>query len=344
MPLHDMALPAKLSLLQSNLDRFKADEDDDNESYHPSDDDDDYSNGDENHAVKNPIHAESDEVAGVNKNNIVDGNDIINQNENESQTESQTENGDENIVINQNEDQIEDEEDDLADMVDVEVQTENEDNATDDNNIQTQMDKRYGRRSSQYNLRAWKPQDYGHLYCTHLESIAMKKHSITKGLKLFGDAGGVDAIMKELQQLHDCDVLEPRTAAQLYPEQRKDALQYLMFLKQKRNRTIKGRGCADGRKQRATTTKEEASSPTVAIESVMLSCVIDAKEGRDEATVDIPGAFMQADMEDTVHMKLEGKMAEFWSELTQKCTGSTSRLRKGEQSYTWSSKRHCMAH
>ena len=52
MPLHDMALPAKLSLLQSNLDRFKADEDDDNESYHPSDDDDDYSNGDENHAVK----------------------------------------------------------------------------------------------------------------------------------------------------------------------------------------------------------------------------------------------------------------------------------------------------
>ena len=28
----------------------------------------------------------------------------------------------------------------------------------------------------------------------------------------------------------------------------------------------------------------------VAIESVMLSCVIDAKESRDVATVDIPGA------------------------------------------------------
>jgi len=171
----------------------------------------------------------------------------------------------------------------------------------------------------------------------------MTQHSITKGLKLFGDAG-VNAIMNELHLLHDRGVLESKTAAQLSPEQRKDTLQYLMFLKQKRKGTIKGTGCADGRKQRATTTKEEASSPTVAIESVMLSCVIDAKEGRDEATVDIPGAFMQADMEDTVHMKLEGKMAEFWSELTQKCTGSTSRLRKGEQSYTWSSKRHCMAH
>jgi hypothetical protein len=42
----------------------------------------------------------------------------------------------------------------------------------------------------------------------------------------------------------------------------------------------------------------------------MLSCVIDASEERDVATADIPGAFMQADMEDLVHMKLEGKMAD----------------------------------
>jgi hypothetical protein len=42
----------------------------------------------------------------------------------------------------------------------------------------------------------------------------------------------------------------------------------------------------------------------------MLSCVIDAKESRDVGTVDIPGAFMQADMNDMVHMRLEGKMAE----------------------------------
>ena len=109
--------------------------------------------------------------------------------------------------------------------------------------------------------------------------------------------------MKESHQLHDCGVLEPKTAAQLSPEQRKDTLQYLMFLKQKRKGTIKGTGCADGRKQRATTTKEEASSLTVAIESVLLSCVRNAKEGRDVATVDIHRAFMQADMEDRVHMK-----------------------------------------
>ena len=52
----------------------------------------------------------------------------------------------------------------------------------------------------------------------------------------------------------------------------------------------------------------------------MLSCVIDAKEERDVGVVDIPGAFMQVDMEgeDTVHMKLEGKMAELMVKIDPK--------------------------
>jgi hypothetical protein len=37
--------------------------------------------------------------------------------------------------------------------------------------------------------------------------------------------------------------------------------------------------------------------------------VIDANEERDMATVDIPGAFMQADMDEPMHMRLEGTMA-----------------------------------
>ncbi len=38
---------------------------------------------------------------------------------------------------------------------------------------------------------------------------------------------------------------------------------------------------------------------------------IEALKHRDVGTVDIPGAFMQADKDDLVHMRLEGKMAEF---------------------------------
>ena len=133
---------------------------------------------------------------------------------------------------------------------------------------------------------------------------------------------GENAITKELTQLHDRKVLKP--VVNLNCKERKDALKSLMFLREKRNGVIKGRGCADGRKQREYTTKEEASSPTVAIESVMLSCTIDAKEGRDVGIVDIPNAFMQVDMDDTVQMKLEGKMAELLVKIDPKLIGHTS--------------------
>ena len=50
----------------------------------------------------------------------------------------------------------------------------------------------------------------------------------------------------------------------------------------------------------------------------MISCTIDTKEGRDVATVDIPGSFMQADMDETVHVRLEGTMAELLIKMDPK--------------------------
>ena len=130
-----------------------------------------------------------------------------------------------------------------------------------------------------------------------------------KGLKLFGDKG-TEAVRAEMKQLHDRKVVIPRDPSKLTEDQRKMVLEYLMFLKEKRSGKIKGRGCADGRKQRSLYSREESTSPTVALESVLLTATIEAKEGRDVATVDIPGAFMQADQDDTVHVRFRGKMAE----------------------------------
>ena len=67
-----------------------------------------------------------------------------------------------------------------------------------------------------------------------------------------------------------------------------------------------------------TTNKDDTSAPTVAIESVMISCTIDTKEGRDVATVDILGDFMQADMDETVHVRLEGTMTELLIKIDPK--------------------------
>ena len=76
-----------------------------------------------------------------------------------------------------------------------------------------------------------------------------------------------------------------------------------MFLKEKWSGKIKGCGCTDGRKQRNLYSREESTSPTVSLESVFLTSVIDAKEGRDVVLADIPGAFMQAEQDDIVHVQ-----------------------------------------
>jgi len=50
----------------------------------------------------------------------------------------------------------------------------------------------------------------------------------------------------------------------------------------------------DRRSQRENTTKSETISLTVSSEAILLSCTIDAKEGRYVVVIDIPGAsFMQ---------------------------------------------------
>ena len=95
-------------------------------------------------------------------------------------------------------------------------------------------------------------------------------------------------------------------ADSLTQEQNNEALKLLMFLKHKRDDSVKGRGCADGRRQRDIYDKEEATSPTVALESVLLTSVIDAHKGRDVAVVDIPGAFLQTDLDDDVWVLFNG--------------------------------------
>ena len=61
-------------------------------------------------------------------------------------------------------------------------------------------------------------------------------------------------------------------------DQKKVAFKYLMFLKDKQCGKIKAQGCADGWKQHVYKTLEETSSPAISVESLFLTCVIDAME------------------------------------------------------------------
>jgi hypothetical protein len=149
---------------------------------------------------------------------------------------------------------------------------------------------------------------------SELEHHVLAQYNLKKGLELFGQAA-TDAVVKEMKQLHDRKTIRPRHSKHLTLDEKRKALGYLMFLKEKRCGTIKGRGCADGRKQRLYKTKEDTSSPTVRTESLMLSCVIDAKERRHVMTCDIPGAFMQVDCPEVVHVRLEGPLADLLAKV-----------------------------
>jgi hypothetical protein len=83
-----------------------------------------------------------------------------------------------------------------------------------------------------------------------------------------------------------------------------------MFLKEKRDGTIKRRTCADGRKKCEGSTKSDATSPMIALEYVLITATIDAFERRDVAIVDVPGAFLTADMDEEVIMCLRGRLVE----------------------------------
>jgi len=233
---------------------------------------------------------------------------------------------------------------DLGDEVDDEVEAASEED-DDDGDIAARMDVEYGPRTGRYNLRNRKKVSFGHLHANVADTgktgvqpilgktgvrkdsdvpssdsqdpVATPQMSMARGLKLFGMDGEL-AVTKEMQQLHDRMVMKVTDAKEMTSEQRRDALAYLMFLKRKRCGKIKGRGCADGRKQRAWTDKADSSSPTIATAAMFLTVIVDAMEGRDVAVVDVPGAFMQADMDELVHVRFTGLMVDKLLEIDNK--------------------------
>ena len=89
----------------------------------------------------------------------------------------------------------------------------------------------------------------------------------------------------------------PRNRDSLTPEEEKSMCKAVNLIKEKTSGEIKGRCCADGRKQRVYVTKEESASPTAFTESVLITATIEAKENRKVITLDVPNAFIQTYLE-----------------------------------------------
>jgi len=170
---------------------------------------------------------------------------------------------------------------------------------------------------SKYALASAQLHDYGVLHPdTHLlfcqcaiaeepdvVAAIMTQLSLKAGMKEWGKVAE-QAVLSEMKQLHMRDTFRPMHWRELNDLQKKTILESHMFLKQKRDGKIKGRTVAGGNKQRDFISKEDSSSPTVSTEAVLLTCIIDAEEGRDVAVIDIPNAFIQTRIEDEKDMAI----------------------------------------
>ena len=130
----------------------------------------------------------------------------------------------------------------------------------------------------------------------------------TKGIKLYGERA-IAALFKEYEQLDNMKVFGKVDKSILTPEVKKKVLRAINLIKEKHCGKIKARTCANGAPQRKYIPREEASSPTLKLESLMALILINAYEKRDVAIFVVPGAYIFADIDKNkfAQLKIEEK-------------------------------------
>ncbi|CAJ1970174.1 unnamed protein product [Cylindrotheca closterium] len=146
----------------------------------------------------------------------------------------------------------------------------------------------------------------------------IQQYYLNKGLKLFKEEGS-KAVMKELDQLIQRECWKPIYVEDMTDFEKRRAQDAMMLLAEKNTGEIKGRCVYKGDGTREWLSREDTSSPTAALEAIMITCVIDAYEGRDMMSLDIPNAFIQTQMpmdaKSRVMMKITGLLVDMMIRL-----------------------------
>ena len=156
------------------------------------------------------------------------------------------------------------------------------------------------------------PSDFSSKY-----GFAFTQMSAREGLRRFGKLAA-DALIAEWIQLDRLNVFEGAFFSGVSREFRRKALRLVQLIKKKRCGKMKGRTCANGRKQRSYISKEDAKSPTVTGEGLILSCVTDVHEGRVVVTCDVPGAFLHSDVKETIYVVVDGALVDILIQSNKK--------------------------
>jgi hypothetical protein len=153
--------------------------------------------------------------------------------------------------------------------------------------------------------------------------VILTNMSIKQSIAKLGFEPTMKSSKAEMKQIHMRDSFRPKHYRELTPKQKARMVESFIFLKEKKDGTLKARAVLGGNVQRDYITKDEASSPTAYTEAVILTAIADAKEERDVATVDLPNAFCQtvitdADAEHPIIVRLRGALVDMLVDIAPK--------------------------
>jgi hypothetical protein len=112
-------------------------------------------------------------------------------------------------------------------------------------------------------------QDTWYKYSSEVVEMVMTQLSLKAALKQWGEDAKV-AVEAKAKQLHWRNSFKPVHWKDVDEERRKQIFESHVLMKKKRTSPIKARKVAGGNKQRDFISKENVSSPTIAMESVLL--------------------------------------------------------------------------
>ena len=146
--------------------------------------------------------------------------------------------------------------------------------------------------------------------------IFVQQYGLNKGIELFGEKSDA-AVVKELTQINELETYEPIMAPDLSWEEKKKALESLLFITEKRNGDVNPRKVADSRKQCMYDSYDKADrpSPNVTTESILFTVVVDAREGREVSVLDVANAFLHAHNDERVLVLIRAKLAEMMARI-----------------------------
>ena len=121
----------------------------------------------------------------------------------------------------------------------------------------------------------------------------MAQHFSVRAVLKFFDDRSEKSVIKELTQMHNIHTYDSVDPKKFAKKHKMDYLISLMLLIEKLNVNVKARAYADGSKQ-----------------GVMITSAIEAREERNVAIIDTPGAFLHALTDEEIYMILNGTLAE----------------------------------